>query len=215
MAEKLKKNLIPLAIIGAGILIAGALYFTQGKEALESETLSSQEIAERAIEYINANILAEGNTASLIDIVEEGDVYKIQLKIGDQEYDSYASKDGKLLFPEGYSLEEQTETQDETLESQPEASPEKLEALAKCLTERSVKFYGAYWCSWCNRQKESFGEAAQYLPYIECADKETGEMTSQCQTEGISSFPTWEFEGEKALGFKEPEELAKLSGCPF
>ena len=30
------------------------------------------------------------------------------------------------------------------------------DALAKCLTEKGVTFYGAFWCSHCKRQKESY-----------------------------------------------------------
>jgi len=85
---------------------------------------------------------------------------------------------------------------------------------AKCLTEKEAKFYGTYWCGWCKKQKELFGEAAQYLPYIECIDEKTQQMTSQCQAAGIASFPTWEFpEKGKIPGYKDLEKLAELSGC--
>lgn len=224
MSKGFIKNLIPISIIIAGLLIAGAFIYTnQGKEITSEEGLSSQEIAEKAINYINQNILQEGTTASLLNVGEENGVYKIHLKIGEEEYDSYATKDGELLFPEGYNLETETktETEKEGSASQPEASegeelsPEELEALAKCLSEKGAKFYGAFWCGWCNRQKESFGEAAQYLPYVECSDEETREITVLCKEAGISSFPTWEIEGEKSSGFKELEELAELSGCSF
>ena len=226
MSKGFIKNLIPISIIIAGLLIAGAfIYINQGKEITSEKGLSSQEIAEKAINYINQNMLQEDTTASLLSVGEENGVYKIHLKIGEEEYDSYATKDGKFLFPEGYNLETETKTETETekegLASQPEASegeelsPEELETLAKCLSEKGAKFYGAYWCGWCNRQKEGFGEAAQYLPYVECSDEETREMTPECQAAGISSFPTWEFDGEKKPGFKSPEELAELSGCPF
>jgi len=103
MLEKLTKNLIPISIITVGLLIAGAfIYVNQGKI---SGTSSSQAIAEKAIKFINENALSGGNIASLINISEEGSVYKIRLKVGDQEYDSYITKDGKFLFPEGYDLE--------------------------------------------------------------------------------------------------------------
>ncbi|MFH1462485.1 MAG: protein disulfide isomerase family protein [bacterium] len=109
----------------------------------------------------------------------------------------------------------QPETQGPEEEAGGESPAGDLEALAKCLTEKGAKFYGAYWCGWCNRQKESFGEAAQYLPYVECSDEATQQMTEVCQAEGISGFPTWEFDGKKQSGFKEPQVLAELSGCPF
>ncbi len=216
----MNKYLIPISIVAAGLLIAGSFYFIQSKESDKSSL--PQETVEKVVDYINENILAEGDTASLIDVSEEGLVYKIKLKIGEIEYDSYVTKDGRFLFPEGYDMATGTETEtEEEAAGQPadsetvELSPEQLESLAKCLTEKGDKFYGASWCSWCKRQKESFGEAVQFLPYIECIDEETNEATPECEAAGISSFPTWEIGGEKKSGFKEPEELAKLSDCSF
>ena len=223
MLEKLTKNLIPISIAIAGLLIVGAFVYTNQGEIINkiSGSSSSQVIAEKAIKYINEKVLSGGNTASLVNVSAAGDVYKIHLKIGDQEYDSYVTRDGKFLFPDGYNLEEksqdasqettsevQTETQEET-----NLSAAQLEVLAKCLTEKESKFYGAYWCSWCNKEKELFGAAAQYLPYVECSEQETRQMTAECEKERISSFPTWEFNGEKNPGFKSLDDLIKLSGC--
>lgn len=117
MSEKIGKILIPISIVAAGLIIGGALYFiNQNKEASSEEGLSAQEIAEKAINYINENIVAEGLIASLIDVTEEGSVYKIQLKIGGTEYESYATKDGKIFFPEGYNLEANPPADGETEE---------------------------------------------------------------------------------------------------
>jgi len=99
-----------------------------------------------------------------------------------------------------------------------EKNPEEkmsLENFAKCLTEKGSKLYGASWCGWCQQQKELFGEAVQFLPYIECIDSETQQMTLECQAVGIEGFPTWVFGGEKNTGFKPLEQLAELSGCPY
>ena len=54
----------------------------------------------KSVNFINENVLQEGMTASLVDAVEEDYFYKVSIKIGDNEFDSYATKDGKLLFPE-------------------------------------------------------------------------------------------------------------------
>ncbi len=70
-----------------------------------SENFSSQEAGEKALNYINHNLL-QGATADLIAIEEERDLYKIKLKIGDQDFDSYITKDGKFLFPQGINLDE-------------------------------------------------------------------------------------------------------------
>jgi len=112
MSNKFSKILIPLAIVIAGLLVAGALvYINQGKT--KKEALTSQQVGEKVINYINANkdTVTGGLAASLSSIAEEGEIYKIKLKIGEQEYDSYVTKDGKFLFPQAYDLEPKPQTQ--------------------------------------------------------------------------------------------------------
>lgn len=225
MVENNKTNLIAAAILIAGFLIGGAIvYVYQGKigKIEKKEIISSQEAGEKVISYIDKNILQGQATSSLKEIKEESGLYKMTIKIGDQEFPSYLSPDGKLLFTQAIDLEEKPEEASEAPVSEPEPKetpkiePSSLEAFAKCLTEKGAKFYGAYWCGWCKKQKELFKEAAKFLPYIECIDKETNQMTSQCQSAGISGFPTWEFpEKGKSSGYKSLEQLAELSGCPL
>lgn len=89
-----------------------------------------------------------------------------------------------------------------------------LESFVTCLEDKGMKFYGAHWCGWCNKQKEEIGQLGQELLYVECVDQETGEMTQPCQETGITSFPTWILaDGTKNPGYKPLEDLAKLSGC--
>lgn len=111
MLEKISRFSIPIAIVIAGILIASAfIYINRGKVRVISEKeLSAQEIAQKAIDYINKNKdkVSGGLSASLVNVSEEGEIYKIRLKIGDNEYDSYVTKDGKFLFPQGYNLEKE------------------------------------------------------------------------------------------------------------
>lgn len=108
-----------IVIIVIALLVAGGFfyknYFRQGR------VLSSQEAGEKAIAYINEKML-EGATASLIDVAEEGGVYKIHLKIGEMEYDSYITKDGKFLFPEGINLEKAPQVAGE--QAKPEEVPQ-------------------------------------------------------------------------------------------
>ena len=92
---------------------------------------------------------------------------------------------------------------------------EPLANLAKCLTEKGVKFYGTYWCGWCKKQKELFGEAAKYLPYVECDPKRaTKEELAMCKEANVSSIPDWRFpDGRRELGLQPLEKLVEFSGC--
>lgn len=110
MVEKSGKNLIVISIVIAGLLIAGAVVFVNQKK---TSALSPQAAAEKAINYINTNILREETKASLIKSEEENGVYKFRLKVGESEFDFYVTKNGKLLFIEGINLEEKLATGEE------------------------------------------------------------------------------------------------------
>jgi len=209
MIENLNKNFIPTAIIVAGALMAGAFIYIN-QTANEGGALSPQEAAEKAIAFINQSI-EENVTASLLEVVEEAGLYRVHLEIEEMEYDSYITKDGKLLFPNAFNLEEQTEEQPEvTQEEEPVVSA----AFAQCLTDASMKFYGSKNCGWCESQKELFGDSLQYVIYVECIDPETEQWSEECHEANIEAVPTWQLpDGEKSSGFKSLGQLAELSGC--
>ncbi len=81
--------------VAVAVLIAAGVFFY-----IKNVSGSSQKVAQEAIEYINKNLLEPGYTASLVSVIEESGVYKFKIKIGDQEYNSYITKDGKLLWPQ-------------------------------------------------------------------------------------------------------------------
>lgn len=89
---------------------------------------------------------------------------------------------------------------------------EYLEKLAKYMNQQGMVLYGAYWCSHCKDQKELFGEAAQYLDYVECDAKGAGANPDECVAKGVESYPTWIYNGQKYPGVKSAEELAKIVG---
>jgi len=88
---------------------------------------------------------------------------------------------------------------------------DKNAALAKCLTEKGAKMYGASWCSHCANQKKMFGDAFQYIDYVECDT--TGQ--EECNSAGIEGYPTWTINGQKYPGETSLENLAQLSGCSY
>lgn len=86
-------------------------------------------------------------------------------------------------------------------------------ALAEHLAAQNIKFYGAYWCSHCQRQKSNFGAAAAAkLPYIECARDAQNTQRELCRTENIQMFPTWRINGKNVPGAKSLKELATITG---
>lgn len=85
-------------------------------------------------------------------------------------------------------------------------------ALAKHLKDTGAKFYGAFWCPHCQKQKQVFGkEAMEFVPYVECSELDR-RPTVACQAAGIKGYPTWEINGQRTTGEKNLAELADLSG---
>ncbi|MGC9599219.1 MAG: hypothetical protein ABSE18_02425 [Minisyncoccia bacterium] len=90
------------------------------------------------------------------------------------------------------------------------------DAFAKCIASTTTKFYGAFWCSHCEDQKREFGNAAQYLPYIECSTPDGSGETKACQDAGITEYPTWYFpDGSSSTGVQSPQMLSQKTGCPL
>jgi hypothetical protein len=92
----------------------------------------------------------------------------------------------------------------------------KYDAFAQCLSDRGVKFYGAWWCPHCTEQKEEFGASIDQVPYIECGVKgDTRAKTQVCKDAGITHYPTWQFPpmGERVERVFSLEELRDRTGC--
>ena len=89
---------------------------------------------------------------------------------------------------------------------------------ARCLTDRQVKMYGAYWCPHCAEQKEMFGESFALAPYVECGVAGDRRAEQQvCKDAGIQHFPTWQFPptGERVEAVMQFADLSSRTGCPL
>ena len=97
------------------------------------------------------------------------------------------------------------------------SDPHEFDALAKCLSEKNIIMYGAYWCPHCQDQKRMFRDSWEFVKYVECASPgDPYTPTEQCKAAGVASYPTWVFPGgSKVPGAQEFDKLAKISGCPL
>jgi hypothetical protein len=94
----------------------------------------------------------------------------------------------------------------------------KHDAFARCLKNRGVRMYGAYWCPHCQEQKEKFGASFEYAPYTECGIQGNLHGIAQvCKDEGIKHYPTWQFPptGERVERIFSLEQLSDRTGCPL
>jgi len=141
-----KKNLIIIVLI-AIILAIAVVYLYQG-QSKKKETLSFQSTAEKAISYINQNLLGGEGTASLVGVTEVNGVLKINLKIAEKEYNSYVTKDGKILFPDGYEVDkiaEEVKQEDKSVGDFLVSSDEVCKENGKPL----IYFFGSEGCPHC------------------------------------------------------------------
>ncbi len=94
-------------------------------------------------------------------------------------------------------------------------SSDKKDTLAKCLTEKGAKMYGADWCSHCKNQKNEFGSSFQYVDYVECDPSGPNANPEACKVTGVEGYPTWIIDGVKYPGEQQLSTLAKISGCAY
>src|SRR5579864_5143231 len=92
----------------------------------------------------------------------------------------------------------------------------KYDSFAKCLASKQAKMYGLYWCPHCIDQKHMFGDAFEYVPYVECAQGPPGggDEAPVCKAAGVKLFPSWQFGAEPPKeGVLSLEELGSRTGC--
>ncbi|MFH1608871.1 MAG: hypothetical protein ABH951_02545 [Patescibacteria group bacterium] len=104
---------------------------------------------------------------------------------------------------------------DEDNTPQPVPNPGgKYDAFANCITEKGVKFYGAFWCSHCKANKDMFGTSVNLIPYVECSSEDGQSQLQICKDQKITGYPTWRFaDGTEHLGEITFEILAEKTGC--
>ena len=93
-------------------------------------------------------------------------------------------------------------------------TPSILDDFSKCIAEENVKFYGAFWCPYCQEQKHLFGKSEKFIPYIECSNPDRKTQTNICIEEKIQTYPTWKFDdGKVCTSVIQLDILAKITGC--
>lgn len=101
--------LVILAIFLAYPGITGRVVSTDGAVT----TLSGDEVARKAVDYINKYLLAGQGTATFVSVEEKNGLYNVKLNIAGRAYDSYVTMDGTLLFPSAVDLTETPEIPEE------------------------------------------------------------------------------------------------------
>ena len=96
--KKMNKNTILVCIAIIAIIITGVLIFVNSGHGFSFPTIfgtSDSKIGKEVVDYINSNQLSQ-TPASLVKVSEASGLVKVTIKIGTSQFDSYATKDGKL-----------------------------------------------------------------------------------------------------------------------
>lgn len=96
------KLFIPVAIIIAGVLIAGVVVFTNSRS--NGGEISLEEASEKVMTFINETVLQGQSEASLVEIIEESGLYVVKFSVEGEEVDWRITKDGQLIFPQTINL---------------------------------------------------------------------------------------------------------------
>ncbi len=104
--KKLDRNqwMAVIAVVGI-VAVGGLLYANQNGGISLGFGMSNAKIAQMSIDYINNNKLSQ-TPATLVDgsITSESGLVKFKISIGGNAFDSYATKDGKLLMPQAFNM---------------------------------------------------------------------------------------------------------------
>lgn len=114
--SKITANKWKSAFVGLAVLVVFG--FISGLVAIggtATPAMSKEAAANKAIDYINSNLLQGQAIATLTGVSESNGLYLISLSISGKTYPSYITRDGKLLFPSVVNMAEtQVPAQDAT-----------------------------------------------------------------------------------------------------
>lgn len=107
-----KKNLmLALGAVAVILIVLAVLNFNKGGLfAGAGQRLTADQAKVRAEDFINQN-LVEGTTASITSVEDYNDsLYKLKVKVGETDIDSYITKDGKQFFPQAMDIDAMAST---------------------------------------------------------------------------------------------------------
>jgi len=178
------KLILPVAIIIAGILIAGTIVYTNSSSDKIEGLISAQEASDKVINLINDNFIQGEQVAEIIETTEEHGVYKVKFSVQGQELDWKISKNGKLVFPETIDLEE---FESENTEKEKTLGDFEVTGNELCSEDGKpiVYFFGSETCPHCKWEHPVMQKVVtQFTDYISFHDN----MDSQNDLEIFSQY---------------------------
>ncbi|MEK6939272.1 MAG: cupredoxin domain-containing protein [Nanoarchaeota archaeon] len=129
------------ALTGVALVLLVLSLFTQGFNFSGKDTVTGaavtvglQEAEQKVLEFVNTQLLQAPFKAEVQSSEELDTLYKVTLAVAGQVVDSYVTKDGKLFFPQGLSLDKDILGQ----EVEVKTNPKELDVKVEAETEKNV-----------------------------------------------------------------------------
>lgn len=118
-----KSNLIiSLGAVVVILIVVAVINFGGGIFKFD-KNLNPDEAKAKAEDFINKN-LVQGTTASVTEVTDYSkSLYKLKVKVGENEIDSFISKDGKEFFPQSMKIDEIANATDNSADGEDSATP--------------------------------------------------------------------------------------------
>ena len=158
----IKKSNVKLAFIIVVVFIIGLFIgsFLLGgiTGRVITQTITTQEASDRAVQYINENLVQPNTTASFVSVDEVGELYNITISYQGKQYNFYLTKDGSYLFPStpfniSVSLPEETE-QPSQVKLSVDDDPQKGPSDAKV----TIIEFSDFQCPYCKRAEPTLNQ---------------------------------------------------------
>lgn len=180
------KLFIPIAIIIAGVLIAGVVVYTNSSD--QGESIGLEEAAEKVMSFVNDSVLKGQGTATLVDTLEENGLYKVKFDVDGQEVEWRITKDGELILPQIINLAEidaEEAPEEETIGGFSVSGGETIMEEGKPV----IYFFGSETCQHCRWEhpimKEVVSKFDGYISYHDNMDTDAdADIFSKYSAEG-------------------------------
>lgn len=166
---KLDKNNILIGIAILAIIITGVLIYLGSNTNFSIKDFnlfgsSSKQVAQKAVDFINDNGLSQLPASLVGEVTEESGLIKFRIKISENEFDSYVTKDGKLLFPQVIKIED-INTGSPNTGNQPteEQKQQALESIQKT-DNPELSAYVVAMCPYGTQMQRAMADAVNSVP---------------------------------------------------
>lgn len=177
----MKKQLI----LGAALILVLAGCGQSGQEQSQGETLSPEKAKTKAKSFIENNLMAQSQSeVQVSEVTEEKGLYKIGVQAGNQNIDSYMTKDGEIFFPRGMDMDnpQQSSAQGNRSTSTPQQPQMSTEERAKAIVPQMEQLLNQQGDSISEEERQKINDKMDELKQLnEQEDPDSGELETKIQ----------------------------------